>query len=152
MYEYFVKLVVPKGANKVFIHAKLENCFDSTDELKKLLNRNTIYYVWVYLNDFPSYDHVENVVEVEGISNLIDAVRKANIEIKSSIDGRNRYLTLPEEYEVVRVEFNRSTLYGDKTFIEVQKTSDPYAGVNMSKIALDLRATICKGNVVSLGG
>lgn len=152
MYEYFIKLVVPKGVNKVFIHADLECGFDSTEELKRLLQKNTVYFVYVYLNDFPAYDHVSDAIKVTGVSSLIETVRTATIKIKNTIDSRNRYLTLPAGYEVTRVQFDKSSVYGDKTFISVEKTDDPYAGVNMTKIATELCALMCKGNTVALLG
>lgn len=153
MKEYFVKVVAKAGLNKVFIHAKIEDVFDDLEQLKKLLEKNTMYFVHVYRNDFPSYDYVTNVIQVKSLSNLIEAVKNANITIKKEeLNKQSRRLELPETYHVVRVEYAPSIVYGNRTFIEVQKLDDPYVGVNMNKVALELHGRVCHGNIVSLPG
>lgn len=153
MREYFVKVVAKGAMNKVFIHAKVEDVFDDLEQLKRLLEKNTTYFVYVYRNDFPSYDYVDHVIEVKNLSKLIDAVKNANIKIRGKeLAGEDRTLVLPLSYEVKRVTYSPSNLYGNKTFIEIQKVDDPFAGVNMTNIALQLHASICRGNVVSLIG
>lgn len=153
MKEYFVKVVAKAALNKVFIHAKIEDVFDDLDQLRKLLEKNTMYYVHVYRNDFPSYDYVTDVIEVRNLSSLIEAVKNANIKVrKAELKNQYRTLKLPKMYHVVRTEYAPSVVYGNRTFIEIQKVEDPYAGVNTNRAALELHGKVCHGNVVSLPG